>query len=53
MLMVIVETYYTYLRMLHTGKIHINRQNIAELIDLANCYGDERLMKYCETYDKI
>ncbi|XP_075588839.1 RCC1 and BTB domain-containing protein 1-like [Dermatophagoides farinae] len=42
MLMVIVETYYTYLRMLHTGKIHINRQNIAELIDLANCYGDER-----------
>ncbi|XP_046915945.2 RCC1 and BTB domain-containing protein 2 [Dermatophagoides farinae] len=44
------ETYYAYLRMLHTGKIHINRQNITELVDLANCYGDERLMEYCETF---
>ncbi|KAH9500993.1 RCC1 and BTB domain-containing protein 1, variant 4 [Dermatophagoides farinae] len=44
------DTYYAYLRMLHTGKIHINRQNITELVDLANCYGDERLMKYCETF---
>ena len=44
------ETYYAYLWMLHTGKIHINRQNITELVDLANCYGDERLMKYCETF---
>ncbi|XP_075588697.1 uncharacterized protein LOC142597648 [Dermatophagoides farinae] len=44
------ETYYAYLRMLHTGKIHINRQNITELVDLANCYGDERLMKYCATF---
>ncbi|XP_075588694.1 RCC1 and BTB domain-containing protein 2 [Dermatophagoides farinae] len=44
------ETYYAYLRMLHTGNIHINRQNITEIVDLANCYGDERLMKYCETF---
>ena len=44
------ETYYAYLRMLHTGKIHINRQNITELVDLANCYGDERLMEYCQTF---
>ncbi|KAH7638226.1 hypothetical protein HUG17_9332 [Dermatophagoides farinae] len=44
------ETYYAYLRMLHTGKIYINRQNITELVDLANCYGDEKLMKYCKTF---
>ena len=44
------ETYYAYLWMLHTGKIHINRQNITELVDLANCYGDESLMKYCATF---
>ena len=44
------ETYYAYLLMLHTGKIHINRQNITELIDLANRYGDERLMKHCKTF---
>ena len=44
------ETYYAYLRMLHTGKIYITRQNITELVDLANCYGDEKLMKYCQTF---
>ncbi|KAH7637978.1 hypothetical protein HUG17_9082 [Dermatophagoides farinae] len=44
------EAYYAYIRMLHTGKIHINRQNITELVDLANCYGDERLMEYCQTF---
>ncbi|KAH9501475.1 hypothetical protein DERF_012320 [Dermatophagoides farinae] len=44
------ETYYAYVHMLHTGKIHINLQNIAELVDLANCYGDKRLIEYCETF---
>ncbi|KAH9500992.1 RCC1 and BTB domain-containing protein 1, variant 3 [Dermatophagoides farinae] len=44
------ETYYAYVHMLHTGKIHINHQNITELVDLANCYSDERLMEYCETF---
>ncbi|XP_075589043.1 RCC1 and BTB domain-containing protein 1 [Dermatophagoides farinae] len=44
------ETYYAYLRMLHNGKIHITRQNITELVDLANCYGDKRLMEYCKTF---
>ncbi|KAH9501481.1 hypothetical protein DERF_012326 [Dermatophagoides farinae] len=44
------ETYYAFLRMLHTGKIYINLQNITELVDLANCYGDERLMEYCKTF---
>ncbi|KAH7638251.1 hypothetical protein HUG17_9357 [Dermatophagoides farinae] len=44
------ETYYAYLRMLHTGEIQINHQNIAELVDLANCYGDKRLMKHCKTF---
>ncbi|XP_046915953.2 RCC1 and BTB domain-containing protein 2-like [Dermatophagoides farinae] len=44
------ETYYAYLLMLHTGKIYIIRQNITELVDLANCYGDERLMEYCESF---
>ncbi|XP_075588699.1 uncharacterized protein LOC142597649 isoform X2 [Dermatophagoides farinae] len=44
------EAYYSYLRMLHTAKIHINRQNITELVDLANRYGDDRLIKYCETF---
>ena len=44
------ETYYAYIRMLHTGKIQINHQNITELVDLANCYGDESLMKYCATF---
>ncbi|KAH9413977.1 RCC1 and BTB domain-containing protein 1 [Dermatophagoides pteronyssinus] len=42
--------YYSYLRMLHTGRIRINQSNIAELIDLANCYGDEQLMKHCKTF---
>nr|XP_046916318.1 LOW QUALITY PROTEIN: RCC1 and BTB domain-containing protein 2-like [Dermatophagoides farinae] len=44
------DAYYEYLRMLHTGKIYINRQNITELVGMANCYGVERLMKYCETF---
>nr|XP_027193695.1 RCC1 and BTB domain-containing protein 2-like [Dermatophagoides pteronyssinus] len=44
------DIYYSYLRMLHTGRIRINQSNIAELIDLANCYGDERLMKHCKTF---
>ncbi|XP_046915947.2 RCC1 and BTB domain-containing protein 2 [Dermatophagoides farinae] len=44
------ETYYAYLRLLHKGKIHINHQNIVEIVDLANCYGDERLMEYCEIF---
>ncbi|KAH7638227.1 hypothetical protein HUG17_9333 [Dermatophagoides farinae] len=44
------ETYYAYLLMLHTGKIHINRQNITELVDLANCYGDIKLMEHCQTF---
>ncbi|KAH7637980.1 hypothetical protein HUG17_9084 [Dermatophagoides farinae] len=44
------ETYYAYVHMLHTGKIHINHQNITELVDLANCYSDDRLMEYCETF---
>ncbi|KAH9414329.1 RCC1 and BTB domain-containing protein 1 [Dermatophagoides pteronyssinus] len=44
------DVYYSYLYMLHTGRIRINRYNIAELIDLANCYGDERLMKHCQTF---
>ncbi|KAH9530355.1 RCC1 and BTB domain-containing protein 2 [Dermatophagoides farinae] len=35
------DTYYAYLRMLHDGTIRINPQNIAELIDLANCYRDQ------------
>ncbi|XP_027193718.2 RCC1 and BTB domain-containing protein 2-like [Dermatophagoides pteronyssinus] len=44
------DVYYSYLHMLHTGRIRINQFNIAELIDLANCYGDERLMKHCRTF---
>ncbi|XP_075679394.1 RCC1 and BTB domain-containing protein 2-like [Dermatophagoides pteronyssinus] len=44
------DAYYTYLRMLYTGRIRINQSNIAELIDLANCYCDERLMKHCRTF---
>nr|XP_046916401.1 uncharacterized protein LOC124496882 [Dermatophagoides farinae] len=44
------DTYYAYLRMLHTGNIHINRQNITELVDLANCYGDIKLIEYCQTF---
>ena len=44
------ETYYAYLRKLHTGKIHINRQIITELVDLANCYGDIKLIEYCQTF---
>nr|XP_027193690.1 RCC1 and BTB domain-containing protein 2-like [Dermatophagoides pteronyssinus] len=44
------DTYYSYLLMLHTGDIRINRYNIAEFIDLANCYCDERLMKHCRTF---
>ncbi|XP_075588817.1 RCC1 and BTB domain-containing protein 2-like [Dermatophagoides farinae] len=44
------ETYYAYLLMLHTSEIHINHQNITELVDLANCYGDIKLMKHCKTF---
>nr|XP_027205328.1 RCC1 and BTB domain-containing protein 2-like [Dermatophagoides pteronyssinus] len=44
------DSYYTYLRMLHTGHIRIKQSNIVELIDLANCYDDERLMKHCRTF---
>ncbi|XP_075679424.1 RCC1 and BTB domain-containing protein 2-like [Dermatophagoides pteronyssinus] len=44
------DVYYSYLLMLHTGRIRINQSNIAILIDLANCYGDERLMKHCKTF---
>ncbi|KAH9413979.1 hypothetical protein DERP_012356 [Dermatophagoides pteronyssinus] len=44
------DIYYSYLEMLHTGRIRINQSNIAELIDLANCYCDERLMKHCRTF---
>ncbi|KAH9414572.1 RCC1 and BTB domain-containing protein 1 [Dermatophagoides pteronyssinus] len=41
------DAYYAYLHMLHVGQIKINENNLSELIDLANCYGDKRLMKYC------
>nr|XP_027205363.1 RCC1 and BTB domain-containing protein 2-like [Dermatophagoides pteronyssinus] len=44
------EVYYSYLRKLHTGHIRINQSNIVELIDLANCYGDEQLFKHCRTF---
>nr|XP_027197041.1 RCC1 and BTB domain-containing protein 2-like [Dermatophagoides pteronyssinus] len=44
------DVYYAYLRMLHTGQILINQSNIDQLIDLANCYGDEQLMKHCRTF---
>nr|XP_027205346.1 RCC1 and BTB domain-containing protein 2-like [Dermatophagoides pteronyssinus] len=44
------DAYYSYLIMLHTGHIRINQLNIAELIDLANCYGDEKLMENCKTF---
>ena len=44
------DTYYAYLRMLHNGTIRINPQNIDELIDLANCYRDQRLLQYCKTF---
>ncbi|KAH9414002.1 RCC1 and BTB domain-containing protein 1 [Dermatophagoides pteronyssinus] len=44
------EVYYSYLRKLHTGHIRINQSNIVELIDLANCYGDDQLFKHCRTF---
>ncbi|XP_075679375.1 RCC1 and BTB domain-containing protein 2-like [Dermatophagoides pteronyssinus] len=44
------DVYYSYLLMLHTGQIQINQFNIAEFIDLANCYGDEQLMKHCQIF---
>nr|XP_027205342.1 RCC1 and BTB domain-containing protein 2-like [Dermatophagoides pteronyssinus] len=44
------DTYYAYLRMLHNGRIGIKQSNIIELIDLANCYGDERLIRHCRTF---
>ncbi|KAH9414009.1 RCC1 and BTB domain-containing protein 1 [Dermatophagoides pteronyssinus] len=47
------DVYYSYLRMLHTGRIQINQSNIAEFIDLANCYGDEQLMKHCQTFMRM
>ena len=41
--------------MLHNGRIRINQSNIAELIDLGNCYGDQQLLQYCRTfiYEKL
>ncbi|XP_027205364.2 RCC1 and BTB domain-containing protein 2-like [Dermatophagoides pteronyssinus] len=47
------DVYYSYLRMLHTGQIQINQFNIAEFIDLANCYDDEELMKHCKSFIRI
>nr|XP_027202267.1 RCC1 and BTB domain-containing protein 2-like [Dermatophagoides pteronyssinus] len=44
------DVYYSYLVMLHNGNVRINQSNIAQLIDLANCYGDERLMKHCRSF---
>ncbi|XP_075679397.1 RCC1 and BTB domain-containing protein 2-like [Dermatophagoides pteronyssinus] len=44
------DVYYSYLRKLHSGHIRINQSNIVELIDLANCYGDEQLFKHCRTF---
>ncbi|XP_075588709.1 RCC1 and BTB domain-containing protein 2-like [Dermatophagoides farinae] len=44
------ETYYAYLRMLHYGCIGINQNRITQLIDLATCYIDKRLMKHCKTF---
>ena len=44
------ETYYEYLRMLHYDCIEINRNIISQLIDLATCYIDKRLMKHCEIF---
>ena len=44
------NTYYTYLRMLHYDCIKIDKQNIAQLIDIANCYCDQRLIGYCKTF---
>ncbi|XP_027205328.2 RCC1 and BTB domain-containing protein 2-like [Dermatophagoides pteronyssinus] len=44
------NVYYAYLRKLHNGRIRIKQSNIVELIDLANCYGDEQLMKHCRTF---
>ncbi|OTF73289.1 hypothetical protein BLA29_009573, partial [Euroglyphus maynei] len=44
------DTYYAYLNFLHDGCIRIDENNIAELSDLANCYGDERLKEQCETF---
>uniref|UniRef100_A0A6P6Y8C7 RCC1 and BTB domain-containing protein 1-like n=1 Tax=Dermatophagoides pteronyssinus TaxID=6956 RepID=A0A6P6Y8C7_DERPT len=44
------HVYYSYLVMLHTGHIRIDQSNIAQLVDLANCYGEQRLMKLCRTF---
>ncbi|XP_075588809.1 RCC1 and BTB domain-containing protein 2-like [Dermatophagoides farinae] len=44
------ETYYAYLRMLHYDCIEINRNIISQLIDLATCYIDKRLIKHCKTF---
>ncbi|XP_046916609.2 RCC1 and BTB domain-containing protein 2 [Dermatophagoides farinae] len=44
------NTYYAYLLMLHNGCIKIDKQNIAELIDLADCYCDQRLVGYCKKF---
>nr|XP_027205362.1 RCC1 and BTB domain-containing protein 1-like [Dermatophagoides pteronyssinus] len=44
------DAYYSYLRKLHNGHIRINLSNIVELIDLANCFEDERLMMHCRTF---
>uniref|UniRef100_A0A6P6YAS2 RCC1 and BTB domain-containing protein 2-like n=1 Tax=Dermatophagoides pteronyssinus TaxID=6956 RepID=A0A6P6YAS2_DERPT len=46
------KAYSLYLRMLHEEfyGFHIYQSNIAELIDLAHCYNDERLMKHCREF---
>ncbi|XP_075679433.1 RCC1 and BTB domain-containing protein 2-like [Dermatophagoides pteronyssinus] len=47
------DVYYSYLRMLHTGQMQINQSNIAEFIDLANCYNDDQLMKHCQIFIRM
>ncbi|XP_075679688.1 RCC1 and BTB domain-containing protein 2-like [Dermatophagoides pteronyssinus] len=47
------DTYYSYLNMLHCGhldSIKINTDNIGELMDLAHCYCDEKLLGYCKYF---
>nr|XP_027201581.1 RCC1 and BTB domain-containing protein 1-like isoform X1 [Dermatophagoides pteronyssinus] len=44
------DVYYAYLVMLHNGRIRIDQFNIFQLIDLANCYNDQQLMKQCHTF---
>ncbi|KAH9414294.1 hypothetical protein DERP_008492 [Dermatophagoides pteronyssinus] len=47
------DTYYSYLNMLHCGhkdSIKINADNIAEFMDLAHCYCDQKLLGYCKNF---